>query len=110
MAKKVLKDFLQDDDRPVTVEQIQKAVCEFYGIRLQDIKARKRTKEIATPRQIAMYVCKKLTELSLSDIGKAFGGKDHATVIYACKQTEDKMNKDESFNRIVGNLMGRLKP
>ncbi|MEE9524333.1 MAG: chromosomal replication initiator protein DnaA [Thermodesulfovibrionales bacterium] len=110
MAKKVLKDFLQDDDRPVTVEQIQKTVCEFYGIRLQDIKARKRTREIATPRQIAMYVCKKLTELSLSDIGKAFGGKDHATVIYACKQTEDKMNKDESFDRIVRNLIGRLKP
>jgi len=110
MAKRVLKEFLYDDDRPVTVDQIQKAVCEFYGIRLQDIKARKRTKEVAIPRQVAMYICKKLTELSLSDIGKAFGGKDHATVIYACRQTEEKMEKDESFRRIVENLMERLKP
>jgi chromosomal replication initiator protein len=110
MAKKVLRDFLHNDDRPVTVEQIQKAVCEFYGIRLQDIKARKRTKEIAIPRQIAMYIAKQLTELSLSDIGKAFGGKDHATVIYSCKQTEIKIENDESFNRIVENLISRLKP
>lgn len=110
MAKRVLRDFFHDDDKPVTVEQIQKAVCEFYGIRLQDIKARKRTKEIAIPRQIAMYIAKKLTELSLSDIGKAFGGKDHATVIYAYKQIEVKTQKDESFHRIVENLMGRLKP
>ncbi|UCG78366.1 MAG: chromosomal replication initiator protein DnaA [Nitrospirota bacterium] len=110
MAKNVLREFLHDDDRPITVEQIQKAVCEFYGIRMQDIKARKRTKEIAIPRQVAMYISKKLTDLSLNDIGKAFGGKDHATVIYACKQTDEKINKDESFNRIVDNLMGRLKP
>jgi chromosomal replication initiator protein len=110
MAKNVLKDIIQDDEKPVTVDQIQKAVCEYYGIRHQDLKARKRTKEIAIPRQIAMYISKQLTELSLSDIGKAFGGKDHATVIYACKQTDDRMKKDESFNRIVENLMSRLKP
>ncbi|HDO22824.1 MAG TPA: chromosomal replication initiator protein DnaA [Nitrospirae bacterium] len=110
MAKKILKDFIRDDDRPVTADQIQKAVCEFYGIRQQDMKTRKRTREIALPRQIAMYISKKLTQLSLNDIGKSFGGKDHATVIYACKQTEDRMNKDESFKRIVENLIGRLKP
>lgn len=110
MAKSVLKDFIYDDERPVTVDQIQKAVCEFYGIKLVDIKAKKRTKEIAIPRQIAMYISKQLTDLSLSDIGKAFGGKDHATVIYACKQVEEKTRNEESFNRIVENLMGRLKP
>ncbi|MGW8178818.1 MAG: chromosomal replication initiator protein DnaA [bacterium] len=110
LAKTVLRDIIHDDEKPVTVDQIQKIACEFYGIRLQDLRARKRTKEIALPRQIAMYLSKKLTELSLSDIGKAFGGKDHATVIYACKQVEERMKKDDSFARIIENLMGRLKP
>ncbi|MGE5893238.1 MAG: chromosomal replication initiator protein DnaA [bacterium] len=110
MAKHVLKDIIRDDEKPVTVDQIQKTVCDFFGIKHQELKAKKRTKEIATPRQVAMYLSKRLTELSLSDIGKAFGGKDHATVIYACRQIGDRMKKDESFNRIVENLMGRLKP
>lgn len=110
MAKHVLRDIIHDDEKPVTVEQIQKSVCEFYAIRLQDMKAKKRTKEIALPRQVAMFLAKQLTELSLSDIGKAFGGKDHATVIYACRQIGAKMKDDDTLKRIVENLSNRLKP
>ena len=73
------------------------------------MKAKKRTKEIALPRQIAMYLSKQLTNLSLNDIGKNFGGKDHATVIYACKQTEEKRAQDEAFNRMIENLLRKLK-
>ncbi|NCO83121.1 MAG: chromosomal replication initiator protein DnaA [Nitrospirae bacterium CG_4_10_14_3_um_filter_44_29] len=109
MAKAVLKDFIQDE-KPVTTEQILKTVCEYFGLKMQDIKARKRTKEIALPRQIAMYLSKQLTGCSLNDIGKGMGGKDHATVIYACKQVEDRKAKDENFNRMVETLLRKIKP
>lgn len=110
MAKTVLRDLLSDDDRPVTVEVIQKAVCEYFGIKLQDIKAKKRTKEIANARQIAMFIAKQLTSLSLSEIGRYFGGKDHATVIYACKQIEERRGQDENLKKSIENLVKRITP
>ena len=109
MAKNVLKDFLHDDERPLTVEIIQKTVADFYGIRFQELKTKKRTKEIALPRQIAMYLSREHTDLSLNDIGKNFGGKDHATVIYACRQIDKRKNADESFNRIIESLINKIK-
>jgi chromosomal replication initiator protein len=109
MAKNVLKDFLHDDERPLTVEIIQKIVADFYGIRFQELKTKKRTKEIALPRQIAMYISREHTDLSLNDIGKNFGGKDHATVIYACRQIDKRKNSDESFNRIIESLVKKIK-
>lgn len=110
MAKNILRDLIEDDERPVTVEQIQRVVCEHFHIKVADMKAKKRTKEIALPRQIAMYISKLFTNLSLSDIGKNFGGKDHATVIYAWKQIEEKRVKEEGFNRMIESLMRRIKP
>lgn len=109
MAKKILKDIVSDDDRPVTVDQIQKVVAEFFGIRHLEMKSKKRTKEIAIPRQVAMYISKQLTDASLSDIGKNFGGKDHATVIYAGKQIEERRSKDDDFNRKIESLIKRIK-
>jgi chromosomal replication initiator protein len=108
-TKEVLKDILQDDERPVSLESVQKAVCEFYNMKLSDIKAKRRTKDIALPRQVAMYISKQLTGASLNDIGKSFGGKDHATVIYACKQIEERLTKDETFSRIIENILQRIK-
>lgn len=108
-AKKILKDIIHDEDKPVTIEAIQKMVCDFYNISLSDIKAKRRTKDIALPRQVAMYLSKQVTEASLNDIGKHFGGKDHATVIYACRQMEEKRSRDETFNRVIENLMQRVK-
>ena len=109
MAKNILKDIISDDDRPVTIDQIQKVVAEFFGIKHQEMKSKKRTKEIAIPRQVAMYISKQLTDSSLNDIGKNFGGKDHATVIYACRQIEDRRTKDEDFSKRVENLIKRIK-
>ena len=109
MAKSTLRDLIEEDEKPLTIDVIQKTVCEHLNLKLSDIKAKKRTKEIALPRQIAMYLSKQLTALSLSDIGKNFGGKDHATVIYACKQIEDKRAKDESFNRMIETLFRKIK-
>jgi chromosomal replication initiator protein len=110
MAKDVLKDFIRDDDRPLTVEAIMRAVCEYFGMRVQDMKARKRTKDIALPRQIAMYLSRELTESSLNDIGKHMGGKDHATVIYAVKQMEARAASDEDFRKMLDGLRNKIKP
>ncbi len=109
MAKNILKDLIEEDEKPITTDLIQKIVCEHFALKLADIKAKKRTKEVALPRQIAMYLSKQLTSLSLNDIGKNFGGKDHATVIYSCKQIEDKRAKDEAFNRMIENLLRKIK-
>ncbi|MCG2721151.1 MAG: chromosomal replication initiator protein DnaA [Thermodesulfovibrionales bacterium] len=109
MAKDILHDLIEEDEKPITTDQVQKVVSDHFALKLSDMKARKRTKEVALPRQIAMYLSKQLTSLSLSDIGKNFGGKDHATVIYACKQIEDKKTKDEVFNRLIENLIRKLK-
>ena len=109
MAKSTLRDLIEEDEKPLTVDLIQKIVCEHLNLKLSDIKAKKRTKEIALPRQIAMYLSKQLTALSLSDIGKNFGGKDHATVIYACKQIEEKRRREEAFNRMIEALLRKIK-
>jgi chromosomal replication initiator protein len=109
MTKQVLRDLISDECKPLNTETIQKVVSEFFGIKHQDMKVKKRTKDVAVPRQIAMYLCKQLTHLSLSDIGKNFGGKDHATVIYACKQIEEKRSKDEDFNRMVEVITEKVK-
>jgi chromosomal replication initiator protein len=107
-TRKILKDIVTDIDRPVTVEMVQKIVCDFYHITLSDIKAKRRTKDISLPRQVAMYLCKQTTGASLNDIGKNFGGKDHATVIYACKQIEERRTKDETFSRVIDNLLQKI--
>jgi len=109
MAKNVLKDLISEDDKPITVETIQKAVSEYFGMKAQELKTKKRTKEVANARQIAMYIAKQHTQLSLSEIGKCFGGKDHATVIYACKQIEDKRSKDENLNKSIESIIKKLR-
>jgi chromosomal replication initiator protein len=109
MTKNILKDLIEEDEKPLTSDRIQKVICEHFGIKVADMKAKKRTKEIAFPRQIAMYLNKQLTGMSLNDIGKNFGGKDHATVIYACKQIADKRAKDEVFNRMIESLLRKIK-
>ncbi len=110
MTKNVLKDIIADETRPLTVENIMKGVAEHFGIKVADMKTKKRTKEIALPRQVAMYLSRELTDVSLSDIGKNVGGKDHATVIYACKQIADRRAADEDFDRMLESLAEKLKP
>lgn len=109
MSKEVLKDMISEEERALSIPVIQRVVCEYYGLKVQDIKARKRTKEIAFPRQVAMYLSKLLTESSLSDIGKNFGGKDHSTVIHACKLIEERKKKDEEFSKTLDYLIKRIK-
>lgn len=109
LARNVLKELISEEEKPVTVDMIQKAVGEYFGMKAQELKTKKRTKEVANARQIAMYIAKQLTQLSLSEIGRSFGGKDHATVIYACKQIEDKRGRDETLKKTVEYIAKKIK-
>lgn len=108
VAKEVLKDFITEEDKPLTIDTIQKAVCDYFGLKIQDLKSKRRTKELVVARQVAMYITKQGTKLSLSEIGKHFGGKEHATVIYACRQIEEKRSKEEDLNKAIENIYRRL--
>ncbi|RJQ20288.1 MAG: chromosomal replication initiator protein DnaA [Nitrospiraceae bacterium] len=109
MTKEILRDLIHDEEKALTVDYIQKHVCEYFDKKVQDIKAKKRTRDIAFPRQIAMYLSKALTDCSLSEIGKNFGGKDHSTVIHACKLIEERRKKDEELDRKVDYLIKKIK-
>lgn len=108
LAKDTLQDLTLFQERKISIENIQKTVAEFYSIRVSDLKSKRRNRQIARPRQIAMALSKELTSLSLPDIGDAFGGRDHTTVIHACKKvdeltrTEPKINEDyKSLSKIL---------
>jgi chromosomal replication initiator protein len=94
MAQEVLKDLLRANDRRVTIEEIQKAVVEHYSIRMADMTSARRSRAVARPRQMAMYLAKHLTPRSLPEIGKKFGGRDHTTVMHAVRQIEKLTAED----------------
>lgn len=93
----VLSDLLRANDRRITVDEIQKKVAEHFNIRLSDMHSPRRLRTVARPRQIAMYLAKVLTSLSLPDIGRKFGGRDHTTVMHAVKKVEELQQKDFSL-------------
>ena len=97
-AKEALKDLLTAQNKQVSIENIQKTVAEFYRLKVVELLSKKRTRAIARPRQIAMCLARELTQLSLPDIGNAFGGRDHSTVLHACKTVEDLRNSDQALN------------
>ena len=109
LAQDVLRNVLQDDERAVTIEVIQKFVADFYQLKLADLKSRNNSKSIAMPRQIAMYLCKSLTNASLPEIGKSFGGKHHSTVIHSIRKIEDLRKRDGDFNTHLNNLTDSLR-
>lgn len=98
LAKEALKDLLAAQNKQVSIENIQKTVSDFYRIKLLDLLSKKRTRIIARPRQIAMCLARELTQLSLPEIGNAFGGRDHSTVLHACKTIENLRNTDSALN------------
>jgi len=107
-ARHVLRDLLHEDIRPVSIEDIQKKVSNYYNINPRDMRSSKRTRTIAFPRQIAMYASKELTTMSLPEIGELFGGRDHTTVLHAVRKI-DRMRKesnefDEEIERVLSIL------
>ena len=110
LAKEALRDLLAAQNKQVTIENIQKTVADFYRLKIVDLLSKKRTRVIARPRQIAMSLARELTQLSLPEIGNAFGGRDHTTVLHACKTIESLRNTDTSieadFNLLHQTLRG----
>lgn len=108
LTKEALRDLIALQDKLVTVENIQKTVAEFYKVRLADMVSKRRTRSIARPRQIAMALAKELTNHSLPEIGDAFGGRDHTTVIHACRKVkelrEDNITIGEEYRLLLRTL------
>ncbi len=98
LAKEALRDLLASQNKQISIENIQKTVADFYRIKVSDLLSKKRTRIIARPRQIAMSLARELTQFSLPEIGSAFGGRDHTTVMYACKTIEGLRNLDSALN------------
>jgi len=109
MAKNALKDIISFDENPITVQGIIEEVARFFDIKPNELRSRQRTKEIAQARMVAMYIARVLTQLSLGDIGKNFGGKNHATVIYACREVEKRMQEDKIFSSQIEQLIEKIK-
>ena len=105
LTQEVLKNFVDQDDRAITIETIQRFISEYYQLRIGDLKSRNNSKSIAMPRQVAMYLCKSLTHASLPEIGRSFGGKHHSTVIHSIKKVEDMRKKDGDFNNLIVNFL-----
>lgn len=99
LTKEALKDLMAAQRRQVAIENIQKTVADYYKIKVSDLFAKKRTQAIARPRQIAMHLAKELTNLSYTEIGNAFGGRDHTTVLYALRKVEELRANDTNFRR-----------
>jgi len=97
-SKEALKDLLSAQNKQVSIENIQKTVADFYRLKVVELLSKKRTRIIARPRQIAMCLARELTQLSLPEIGNAFGGRDHSTVLHACKTIENLRNLDHALN------------
>ncbi len=108
MVQDLLKDLLKSSQRKVNIEEIQKKVSQHFNVKMSDMSSSRRSRTIARPRQIAMYLSKNLTSRSLPEIGRRFGNRDHTTVIHAVKKVEELRNKDNSFDEDVQLLIRML--
>jgi chromosomal replication initiator protein len=108
MTQQVLRHLVYVQDRKVTIDSIQKGVADRYGIRQTQLKEKSNTKKIVVPRQVAMYLVKELTSASLPEIGRAFGGKHHTTVLHSIKKIEKLRQTDPELNRIIHALVDSL--
>lgn len=107
-TRSALRDLIAVHDRLVSIDNIQKTISDYYNVPLTDLLSKSRSRSIARPRQIAMSLAKELTEKSLPEIGKAFGGRDHTTVIHACKKVKELRDDDSRTNEDYKNLLRRL--
>jgi chromosomal replication initiator protein len=108
LARQNLRDLIKEPRKLISLEEIQQRVARTFSVRVADLKAKKRTKELVLPRQVAMTLCRRLTELSFPDIGRGFGGRDHTTVMHACKQVERLTAGDPGLAATVDGLARSL--
>ena len=108
MAKSVLADLIKDTRQQLTIESIQRTVCDYFDLPVSLLGAKTRKREVVRARQVAMYLCKQYTQHSLKSIGLNFGGRDHSTVIHAQQSVENQMDTDSTFRRVVQDLQSQI--
>jgi len=110
LAEQVLQEFIRPGNKPpVDAATIIKRTAERFGTTVESMKGKRRTSSAVRPRQVAMYLCRRLTSMPLTEIGKAFGGRDHTTVLYACEKVEDLLRTDAEMSRLIEELAEELK-
>jgi chromosomal replication initiator protein len=108
VAQQCLKQFIDNQVRKITIEAIQRAVAEQFGMKVPDLKQKNNSRQIVVPRQIAMYLAKQMTEASLPEIGRQFGGKHHTTVMHSIAKIDEQRRQDKDLNRTLNKLMETL--
>ena len=108
MAKEILRDILSDRQKAITIENIQKAVANYFSIKVSDLKSSKKLKIYTVPRQISMYLCRTMTKASFPEIGAKFGGKDHSTVIHAFRQIGKKESEDRELKGTLESIRNEI--
>ncbi len=108
MAQQVLKGTLRSQERKVNIEAIQQVVAEEFRLRLADLKARNNSRKVVYPRQVAMYLARELAGASLPEIGRAFGGKHHTTVLHSVEKIRESKKSDKDLNRLLNRLSDLL--
>ena len=109
LAREVLKNIIKSKEALISIESIQKIVAGFFNLKVSDLKTKRKYKGYVLPRQIGMYLSRKLTDSSLLEIGEKFGGKDHSTVLHSIKKVEEKIAKENSFRETIEHLLSRIK-
>ena len=108
-ARRLLGLFIEAEQKQITIELIQKITADYFRLKISDLKSVKKQKMIAAPRQIAMYLARRMTAMSTIDIGQKFGGRDHSTVIHAVKKVESKLEGDHTFGQVVDEIKKSIK-
>ncbi len=108
VTQQCLKQFIDTQVRKITIESIQRAVAEQFGMKIPDLKQKSNSRQIVVPRQIAMYLAKQMTEASLPEIGRQFGGKHHTTVMHSIAKIDEQRRQDKALNRTINKLMETL--
>ena len=109
LAQEVLRNLAEVDARIISIEGIQKVVADHYSLKVAELKAKNNSRRVAEPRQMAMFLCRELTESSLPQIGKEFGGKHHTTVLHSIRKIEGKRNKDPKFENTISKLVNAIR-
>jgi chromosomal replication initiator protein len=109
MAQETLRDLLSPGEKAISVEMIQKTIADYFGMRVHELKSKNNSKAVAVPRQISMYLCKKLTGISLPQIGREFGNKHHTTVLHSINKIEHLRQEDKDLNRLIQTFMDSFK-
>lgn len=109
LAREILKDIIPLENKKVSIIQIQKTVSDYYNIKVNSLLSKKRTKDVVLARQVAVYLSRELTDLSLASIGETFGRRDHTTIIHSYTKIKNKIKKDKSFKSVIDNLISDIR-